>query len=83
MDAMLDFQVGVALGDEPLSEIEWSTLMDSDDGLVQIEGQWVVMDRERLAAALATGNKSRIRLVKARSHSSRECVCSPALPPHS
>ena len=53
MDAMLDFQVGVALGDEALSEAEWSTLMDSDDGLVQIKGQWVVMDRERLAAALA------------------------------
>jgi superfamily II DNA or RNA helicase len=52
-DAVLDFHVGVALGDDRLSESEWRRLMESDDGLVQIKGQWVEMDRERLAAALA------------------------------
>ncbi len=52
-DAMLDFDVGVALGDERLGEEELRTLLEAEDGLVQIRGQWVEVDRERLAEALA------------------------------
>jgi non-specific serine/threonine protein kinase len=51
-DAMLDFKVQLALGDEQLSEAEWRKLMAAEDGLVLIRGQWVEVDRERLNEAL-------------------------------
>ena len=50
--AMLDFQVQLALGDQQLSEAEWRELMDADDGLVMLRGQWVEVDRQKLQEAL-------------------------------
>ena len=52
-DAMLDFKIGLALGDQELTEEEWRRLMECGDGLVCIRGQWVEIDRERLSEALA------------------------------
>ena len=52
-DAMLDFRVDLALGDERLSERERRQLLAGDDGLVHLHGQWVEVDRERLDEALA------------------------------
>ncbi len=52
-DALLDFQVGVAIGDEPLSEQELEELLSAEAGLVFIKGRWVEVDRERLDQALA------------------------------
>ena len=52
-DTMLDFDVGLALGDERLTKAEWRRLMAGGDGLVQLKGRWVEVDRERLAEALA------------------------------
>jgi non-specific serine/threonine protein kinase len=49
---ILDFQVGVALGDQELSEAEWQSLLAADEGLVLLRGQWVEVDRDKLAAAL-------------------------------
>jgi len=51
-DAMLDFRVQLALGDETLTEAEWQELMAADEGLVFLKGQWVEVDRARLAEAL-------------------------------
>ena len=51
-DTMLDFKVGLALGDESLTAKEWRQLMATDDGLAYIKGQWVEVDREKLAQAL-------------------------------
>jgi non-specific serine/threonine protein kinase len=51
-DGMLDFNIGLALGDERLSEEEWGRIMASGDGLVNIKGQWVEVDREKLRSAL-------------------------------
>jgi SNF2 family DNA or RNA helicase len=51
-EALLAFQVGVALGDQPLTEAEWGALLAAQDGLVWLKGQWVEVDRERLAEAL-------------------------------
>src|SRR5262245_23349324 len=48
MDALLDFSVGVALGDQTLSAAELRQLMASSSGLVRLRGQWVELDRERL-----------------------------------
>ena len=53
-DAMVDFDVRVALGDEPLSQAELDALLDGDgDGdLVLLKGQWVEVDRDRLRQAI-------------------------------
>ncbi len=53
MDALLDFSVAVALGDETLTAAEVRRLMASSSGLVRLRGQWVELDRERLREVLA------------------------------
>jgi len=52
-DAVLDFKAAVALGDDALSEAELHRLMQSESGLVMLKGQWIEVDPERLAEALA------------------------------
>ena len=51
-ESMLDFKVELALGDQQLSEGEWRQLLAGDDGLVLLRGQWVELDRGKLAEAL-------------------------------
>ena len=51
-DAMVDFDVGVALGGDPLSRAELETLLDGDGELVLLKGQWVEVDRDRLRQAI-------------------------------
>ncbi|HSO19070.1 MAG TPA: SNF2 helicase-associated domain-containing protein, partial [Desulfosarcina sp.] len=53
VDAMLDFKVDLALGDQHLTEGEWRRIMASEDGLVHVKGQWIEVDREKLSEALA------------------------------
>jgi len=53
MDALLDFSVAVALGDDTLTAAEVRALMTSSGGLVRLRGQWVELDRERLREVLA------------------------------
>ncbi|GAH18164.1 unnamed protein product, partial [marine sediment metagenome] len=53
VDSMLDFKVGLALGDETLTKKEWQAIMDSTDGLAYIKGQWIEVDKEKLQEALA------------------------------
>jgi len=53
MDALLDFSVAVALGDEKLTAAEVRQLLASSGGLVRLRGQWVELDRERLREVLA------------------------------
>jgi SNF2 family DNA or RNA helicase len=53
MDALLDFSVGVALGDDRLTAAEVRRLLASAGGLVRLRGQWVELDRERLGDLLA------------------------------
>ena len=52
LDAMLDFNVAVALGDESLSASEIEALLAGGDGLVLLKGRWVEVDREQLKQAL-------------------------------
>ncbi|MDE1463809.1 DEAD/DEAH box helicase [Spartinivicinus poritis] len=52
-DAMLRFNVQVALGDNKLTQAEWDTLLAADDGLAFIKGQWVEVDKEKLEQAMA------------------------------
>ncbi|MFO7936192.1 MAG: DEAD/DEAH box helicase [Kiritimatiellia bacterium] len=51
-EALLDFDVGVALGENVLSEDEIREILAGEDGLVSFKGQWVEVDREKLQEAL-------------------------------
>ena len=51
-DAMLDFKACLVLGDEQLTEEERRRIMTSEDGLVQVKGQWIEVDRDKLSKAL-------------------------------
>ena len=51
-DTMLDFKVGLALGDQKLTEEEWRQIMASENGLAYVKGQWIEVDREKLSEAL-------------------------------
>ena len=51
-DALVDFDVDVALGGEPLSRAELEALLDGDGDLVLLKGQWVEVDRDRLQQAI-------------------------------
>ncbi|RLJ15943.1 ATP-dependent helicase [bacterium endosymbiont of Escarpia laminata] len=52
-NALLDFKLGIVLGDETLTKQELESLLAAQDGLMFIKGQWVEVDREKLADALA------------------------------
>ena len=56
-DALLDFKLGITLGDETLTERDLQALLAAQDGLVFVKGQWVEVDREKLAEALSHWKK--------------------------
>ncbi|HAT12110.1 MAG TPA: ATP-dependent helicase [Planctomycetes bacterium] len=51
-DALLDFQVSVAIDGEPLTKAEVKGLLADSRGLVFIRGKWVEVDQERLQQTL-------------------------------
>ena len=51
-DAMLDFNVEVALGDQLLTPEELKAISSSSQGIVYIRGQWIEVDNEKLQQAL-------------------------------
>ena len=50
LDALLDFQVGVSLDGDALTDKEIKELLASTDGLALVRGKWVEVNRERLQA---------------------------------
>ncbi|MEI7881313.1 MAG: DEAD/DEAH box helicase [bacterium] len=58
MDALLDFNVGVTLGDDALTPEDWKTLMEASSGLVLIRGRWVEADPEKLRETLDQWKKA-------------------------
>jgi len=52
MNGLLDFKVDVSLDGEPLSASEIDALLSGTDTLALLRGQWVEIDRDRLARAL-------------------------------
>ncbi|HUX38347.1 MAG TPA: DEAD/DEAH box helicase [Rectinemataceae bacterium] len=52
LESMLDFDIGVALGDEELGARELKELLAGGAGLVFLKGKWVEVDAERLSEAL-------------------------------
>jgi superfamily II DNA or RNA helicase len=53
VDALLDFDAGLALGGEPLSRAEVRELLAGAAGLRLVKGRWVTVDPERLREALS------------------------------
>jgi len=53
LDAMLDFNIHIALGEDRLSEAEFKKLIKSQDGMIYLKGQWIEVDREKLSQALS------------------------------
>jgi len=51
-DAMLDFNISLALGDEQLSKEETEALLNESEGLMMLRGEWVEVDSEKLREAL-------------------------------
>jgi superfamily II DNA or RNA helicase len=56
-ESLLDFKIDIALGDTSIDEAELKQLMAAGDGLVFIKGQWVEVNQEKLAEALAHWKK--------------------------
>ncbi len=52
LEAVLDFKVQVALGEEQLTPEELEALMAGGDGLVLLKGQWVEVDGAKLREAI-------------------------------
>jgi non-specific serine/threonine protein kinase len=52
LDALLDFKVAVTLDGEPLTDAEVEALLAGTDTLALLRGQWVEIDRDRLARAM-------------------------------
>jgi len=52
VDALLDFNVAVALDGETLSADEIKDILAGGDGLVLVKGQWIEVDREKLQEAI-------------------------------
>lgn len=57
LDALMDFNVSLALGDKVLTELEWRKALAAGDGLIRVKGQWVEVDRAKLEAVLAHWNR--------------------------
>ncbi|MBD3235212.1 MAG: ATP-dependent helicase [Candidatus Eisenbacteria bacterium] len=51
-DTLLDFRLSLAIGDQEISPAEWEAIAGDETGLVRVGGQWVEVDRDRLAEAL-------------------------------
>jgi non-specific serine/threonine protein kinase len=54
VDALLDFQVGLALDGEPLTAAELRAIRAQTSGLQLIRGRWVEVESEKLVAVLAS-----------------------------
>jgi non-specific serine/threonine protein kinase len=52
LDALVDFNVGIALGDLQLTEEDLRRLLAETEGLVLIKGRWIEVDHDRLQAVL-------------------------------
>ena len=53
LDALVGFDVRLAVDGEPLSPAEWRKLAAQDSGLALVRGKWVELDRDKLEKVLA------------------------------
>ncbi len=62
LDAVVDFQWRLALGEHPLAESELAALAELKAPLVRLRGEWVEVDPTRIAAGLAMLGTGRARV---------------------
>ncbi|MCA1826792.1 MAG: DEAD/DEAH box helicase [Myxococcales bacterium] len=53
LEALVDFDVRLAMDGAPLNAVEWRKLRESQGNLVLVRGRWVELDREKLESVLA------------------------------
>ena len=51
-DALLDFNIDIALNGEALTEKELATIFSAENGLISLRGQWIEVDKEKLKEVL-------------------------------
>ncbi len=51
-DTLMEFSVEAVLGGQPLTQEEINAILNSKENLVQLKGQWIEADREKLKEAL-------------------------------
>ncbi len=56
-DSLLDFQVGISLEGEALTEAELRAILQSTSGLTLLKGKWVEVDKDKLQQVLAHWKK--------------------------
>ena len=64
LDALLDFDVNLALGDETMTAEELARLLAASEGLMLIKGRWVEADPKRLRETLAAYEEARQRSLR-------------------
>jgi len=52
LDQVLNYQYQLAIGDQPVNEEEWAQLVDAKTPLVHFRGQWMELDRNKMAQML-------------------------------
>ena len=52
LETLLDFRASATLDGAELTAAEWQALMNADSGLTLLRGQWVEIDRDKLASVL-------------------------------
>ena len=62
LSSLVEYRYELAIGGQSVSPAEWQALVDAKTPLVQFRGEWMEVDRERMAKMLALwrdqGNKS-------------------------
>jgi hypothetical protein len=59
MDAILDFNVQLLIGDTPITVAEARQLLEASAGLANIKNKWVTVDPEKLRETIAAYEKAR------------------------
>ncbi|MEW6039526.1 MAG: DEAD/DEAH box helicase [Pseudomonadota bacterium] len=57
LDELLEYRYELTLGGETVAPEEWARLVEAKTPLVQFRGQWVVLDKDRMAEMLAFWKK--------------------------
>ena len=57
LNELLNYRYDLTLGGEAVDPAEWTQLVEAKTPLVQFRGQWVVLDKERMAEMLAFWKK--------------------------
>ena len=52
INSLVDFNAKIMLGDMELTQAEAEKILKQSEGLVQLKGKWVVVDKEKLQASL-------------------------------